>query len=214
NVGLRDEHWTPWLVPRNTTLSYDPTTGNPVYALANPLDYLDPSKCGGKCAPLNPAAVNRSSYKTGDLDFAPRFGLAYQVLPNTVLRASFGVYFDNNRNDNQLSNIQTGAAPFTYTYSQPVIVNETPVPTYTVSTMFPTPSAAALSVATPSPTTPYRFVHKYLPDPAVNQWSFDVEQRLGKTWGLDVSYVGSHTSHEFQYIDVNAAELPTPGTPA
>ena len=45
NYGLRYEYWSPWLVPRNTTASFNYTTGNIQYALKNPLDYLDPAKC-------------------------------------------------------------------------------------------------------------------------------------------------------------------------
>ena len=74
NYGLRYRAFDPWMMPRNTTLTYNPATGNPIYALQNPLDYLSPQYCYGACAPLNPG-VPRSAYKTGNLDLGPRAGL-------------------------------------------------------------------------------------------------------------------------------------------
>jgi hypothetical protein len=207
NYGLRYEHWTPWLVPRNTTLTYNPANGNPVYALQNPLDYLDSSKCFGRCAPLNPS-IPRMAYSSGNKDFAPRIGLAYSITATTIFRASFGIYYDGNVNNNQLSNLQTGAAPFSLRYQQSIQTKDLPVPTWTVSKMFPNVSPTSIPMPNDNPVDTYRFVEGYLPTAAVNQWSADIQQRLGKTWGLDITYLGSHTSHEFQFIDVNSPALP------
>jgi Carboxypeptidase regulatory-like domain len=213
NAGLRYEHWTPWLVPRNNVTNSDPTNGNPVYVLQNPLDYLDPSACYGACGKLNPN-VPRAGYSSGSNDFAPRFGLAYSLGASTVLRASFGIYYDGNTINDQLSQAQTGAPPFSEQYQQLILPNETPVPTYTVSTMFPTFSATAIPQPNSTPVQSYLYVEPHLPTAAVDEWSFDVQQRVGKIWGLDIAYVGSHTTHEFQRLDTNAPELPLPGTPA
>lgn len=216
NFGLRYENWTPWTLPRNNALTYDPSTGDPVYALQNPLNYYSAASCYGKCAPLNPN-VPRAGYTTGSKNFAPRGGVAYHLFPTTVVRASAGIYYDGNVNTNQLSNLQTGAAPFTLRYEVDVLGDEatSPVPVKTVSTMFPLSAGGATAIPVPNPSSPptYRFVERHLPTAAVDQWSLDVEQRLGKSWGLDLSYLGSHTIHEFQFEDVNAAALPTPGTP-
>jgi hypothetical protein len=213
NYGLRYENWPAWLDPRNTTLTYNSATGNPVYAMQNPLDYLSSQYCYGACAPLN-TSIPRTAYKSGNLDFAPRFGLAYQITPATVFRASFGIFFDGNLNNNQLSNLQSGAAPFQLSYTQNILPDlvDTPVPTYTVSTQFGAVSPTSIPVPNASPVNTYRFVMPYLPTPAVNQWSGEVQQRVGKSWGLSVSYLGSHTSHEFMFTDENAAALPAPGT--
>ena len=44
NYGLRYEYWSPWAVPRNTTLSFNDKTGQPAFALQNPNDFLDRSE--------------------------------------------------------------------------------------------------------------------------------------------------------------------------
>ena len=115
NYGLRYEYWSPWLLPRNNTVAFDFNTAQVKYALQNPLDYLDPAKCYGRCAPLN-ADVPHAGYKRGALNFSPRLGLGYLLTPNTTLRASGGIYYDGNFNVNQISDIQTGAPPFQLRY--------------------------------------------------------------------------------------------------
>src|SRR5262249_50289846 len=64
NYGLRYEYWSPWTVPRNTTVTFNTTTGMPSFALQNPNDFLDPAKCFGACAPLT-AGQPRQSYRIG-----------------------------------------------------------------------------------------------------------------------------------------------------
>jgi hypothetical protein len=206
NYGLRYEYWSPWLVPRNTTLSYDPANGNPVYALQNPLDYLSKSACYGECGKLT--NLPRAGYSASTKNFAPRAGFAYRLTNSTVIRGSLGIYYDGNRNDNQLENLQTGGPPFTLRLQQNIIPADTPVPTYTVSTQFPAVAPTGIPQPNSKPLTTYRFVLPYLPTPAVYQWSFDVQQRVGNNWGLELSYLGNHTIHEFQYEDLNAAALP------
>ena len=39
NYGLRYEYWSPWTVPRNTTLTFNFQTGQPSFALQNPNDF-------------------------------------------------------------------------------------------------------------------------------------------------------------------------------
>jgi hypothetical protein len=202
NAGLRYEHWTPWLVPRNTVSTFD-SARNPAWVLQNPLDYLSASACYGACGKLNPN-VPRAGYKTRKRDFAPRLGLAYRLTPSTVLRASFGIYFDGNE---LIAGSNAGAAPFSLTFSQPIIQAETPVPTYTVSTMFPN-SAVPAGLPQPNTAVSYSAVWPDMQTPTVDQWSANVEQRVGKIWALDVSYTGNHTLHELQTVDLNAPALP------
>ena len=76
NLGLRYEYWSPWTVPRNAVLTFDYQKGQPLFALQNPNDFLDKSKCFGACAPLTPG-VPRQAYKIGTKNFAPRMGITY-----------------------------------------------------------------------------------------------------------------------------------------
>jgi hypothetical protein len=206
NYGLRYEYWSPWLVPSNITVSFNFATGNIEYALQNPLDYLNAQKCFGACAPLNPA-IPRQGYRVGNLDLAPRAGLAYSLTSNTVVRAGFGVYFDGNANNNQFSNIQTGAAPFFLrTELTPDLSLSTPQ--YLVSQLFPPSGPTSIPTPNSTPPSTFRFVMPYYPTPAVDQWSFSIQRQINSYWEAEVDYLGSHTVHEPMFIDENAPALP------
>lgn len=206
NYGLRYEHWTPWLLPNNTSVGFDFSTGQIRYALQNPLDYLDKTECYGKCAPLNPG-VPRENYTVSDLNFGPRVGLAYSLLRQTVVRAAFGIFYNGNWNGNQFSAIQTGAAPF-FLRDQLQADVSSPLPQGLVNQQFPTPAPTGLPQPNANPPATFRFAWPHYPMPAIDEWSFSVQEGLGSFWSVEADYVGSHDIHEFQYIDPNAAALP------
>ena len=206
NYGLRYEYWSPWTVPRNTTLTFNFQTGQPSFALQNPNDFLDRSKCFGACAPLTPGQP-RQSYKIGANNLAPRLGITYALRPNTVLRAGMGIYYDGNINMNQFNDIQAGAAPFSLRYDA---VNDTgqAVPQRLVSSEYPGGLLGSPPNPKANPPAAFRFAQNYYPIPAVYQWSFSIQQKLASSWVVEGDYVGSHTIHQFQFVDDNAPALP------
>ena len=206
NYGLRYEYWTPWTVPRNTTASFNFQTGQPSFALQNPNDFLDPSKCFGSCAPMTPG-VPRQAYKIGAKNFAPRLSITYALTPNTIIRTGGGIYYDGNINMNQFNDIQSGAAPFSLRYEVATDTTQ-PLPARVVSNEYPGGLLGSAPQPNATPPASFRFAMPYYPVPAVYQWSFSVQRKLGASWVAETDYVGSHTIHQFQFIDVNAAALP------
>src|SRR5581483_7951230 len=142
NYGLRYEYWSPWFVPRHTVASFDEKTGQILYVLQNPLDYLDPSKGFGKDAPLNPN-IPEEGYRQGNKNFAPRVGLAYTVTPSTVFRAAYGIYYDGNTNTNQFSDISSAVGPFKLRY-EPVVSSNEQLPNLRVAGNFPFPGPTSI----------------------------------------------------------------------
>ncbi len=206
NYGLRYEYWSPWTVPRNTTVSFNFQTGQPAFALQNPNDFLDPSKCFGSCAPQT-AGVPRQAYRIGAKNFAPRLGITYALTPKTVVRAGAGIYYDGNINMNQFNDVQSGAAPFSLRYEVAADTSR-PLPARVVSNEYPAGLLGSAPQPNANPPASFRFAMPYYPIPAVYQWSFSIQRRLGSSWVAEGDYVGSHTIHQFQFIDVNAAALP------
>jgi hypothetical protein len=206
SYGLRYEYWSPWAVPRNATVSFNYDTGEPAFALQNPNDFLDPAKCFGKCAPMTPG-VPKEAYRIGKKNFAPRFGITYALTPSTVIRSGAGIYYDGNINMNQFNDIQSGAAPFSLRYE---VVNDTsqPLPARLVSNEYPGGLLGVAPQPNTNPPSSFRFAQPYYPVPAVYQWSLSLQQRIGNAWVAEADYVGSHTIHQFQFIDQNAAALP------
>lgn len=206
NYGLRYEYWSPWAVPRNATLSFNDKTGQPAFALQNPNDFLDRSKCFGACAERTPG-VPREAYTIGAKNFAPRLGVTYALTSSTVIRAGTGIYYDGNINMNQFNDIQSGAAPFSLRYE---VVNDTsqPLPARLVSNEYPAGLLGVPPQPNANPPASFRFAQPYYPVPAVYQWSASLQRRIGAAWVAEADYVGSHTIHQFQFIDQNAADLP------
>jgi outer membrane receptor protein involved in Fe transport len=204
NFGLRYEHYRPWLVPRNTNVQWDAVNGGPLYVLQNPLDYFDPTKCLGKCAPLVPG-LPREGYRTSRRDFAPRLGLAYQLTQKTVVRAGAGVYFDGNSDNAYRST--ASLPPFGQTAGLISTVDQQ-LPAYFVSELFPPPPPTGILQPNSTPPTALFVLYHSKPVPAIYQWSFSVQRSLNPYWSLDLNYLGSHTIHENMGMDLNSAQLP------
>lgn len=123
-------------------------------------------------------------YKTTYNNFAPRFGIAYSLINisgrETILRGGFGKYFDV-----LFSPIASGYGyGFPYMYSKPQIINEA----------FPFNSAIAERPEIVR-TQPYDFipsaVDPHLKLPYSYHWNVALQQSLGLTQNLSLSYVGA-----------------------
>jgi len=208
NLGLRYERWPPWLLPRNNTVRYSfEGNGGLEYALQNPLDVFNPATGYGRNAPLRPG-VPRSGYEADKLNFAPRVGLAFMLSENTSIRAAGGIFYAGNVNTNQFSDAMSGGAPFIVRSTQ-VIAGSEQLPSLLTRNLFPAPAAAGIPGPNENPpAAPRALGEKKYPTPTVYQWSASVEHRLTPFWSASIDYLGSHTIHNQQFVDLNAPALP------
>jgi hypothetical protein len=128
-------------------------------------------------------------------DFAPRLGATYRLSEKTVVRAGFGIYY----NPNQMNT-------FTFLTNNPPLAAVT---TYTSDPAFPTlsfdrPTGVVGPAGRPDMISPTR----ELPNARKDQWSLDLQRELWRNTALDISYVGSNTSHLDRSFFNNT---PTPG---
>lgn len=121
-------------------------------------------------------------YKTTYDNFAPRFGLAYQVVQTPgrelVMRGGAGLFYD----------LGSGQAAQGFA-SAPYTVNKTPLPVNV-----PFPATGSIIAPPPPPAPPFSLVNAIDPDlklPRTYQWNFALEQALGSNQTLSVSYVGA-----------------------
>lgn len=130
-------------------------------------------------------------------NFAPRFGLAYRIGENTVIRAGFGIYY--NPNQNNTFTFLSNNPPLSLTSTFNVPVNTAPTLSLANPTGGLSPASAPPSIISPNPNLPTAYM---------NQWSFDIQQGLWKSAALDIQYLGSHALH----LDRNfQANRPFPG---
>ena len=136
-------------------------------------------------------------------NFAPRLGVAY-ILSNapgreTVVRGGGGVFFDTGQQLGSLS------------FFGPGFNKETVVPTGS----FPgNPAALLLPVVNP-PVPPYGTVFGYAPHqqlPYTLQWNGSIEQALGKSQALTLSYVGSHAARLLRRTEFQSSTNPNAST--
>jgi len=111
-------------------------------------------------------------------NFAPRFGFAYQVRPNTVVRGAFGIYF--NLIPASYAGTPFGTLPFSgaQTFSQPA----TAIPSFSMYAPF---SATGAFAANPSVAAQHSTTQPY-----TEGYNLAVEQQFPKGIGVRIGYVG------------------------
>jgi hypothetical protein len=130
---------------------------------------------------------NEKVLETPPIKAAPRIGFGWDVFGNgrTALRGGFGIFFDR-FNDDQI--LQFVEAP-------PNVITSTAFFT-TIRDLLATP----LSL---SPAGVFAVQRQYDP-PTVYNWSFGIQQDLGKRTMFDVAYVGNVARHLLQRRSLNA----------
>ncbi len=140
-----------------------------------------------------------SAYNRDLHDFGPRFGLAWNVLNNTVLRAGYGIYYDYVPQDLLVANFTTSAGLVT----NPV----GPVPVLPMNfnqSAFngTTPGVPIMTTATSGPYPIFAVPHDF-PTPYSQNYNFNIQQKLGQNMSLEVGYVGSKGTHLVRLFDAN-----------
>ncbi len=197
NLGLRYDYQQPFYTnPANSSI-FDPNNGGLLVA-----------GTGGN-APTYP-------YNSNKLDFSPRLGLAYQLTNKTVIRANYGIYFDqpagqafygnlgvSNGGANGVNNNPAGSEP-NYSIVLPSPNPLAPVWQYDQSTPIFTP---ALGTPTGSNVASVYSVTRNFKTPYAELFGLNVEQSLGSAWQLTVGYVGSVSRHNLVLVDANQSAL-------
>ena len=118
-------------------------------------------------------------------NFAPRIGFAYEMLPGTVLRAGYGIFYGAEENEggnpnrgenvpfNQetrfVKNVESDKNPYINKFSDGFPVN---------------------AFTLPAPIS-FRSVYTQRRWPLVNKWNFNLQRDLGWNSVLEVAYIGS-----------------------
>lgn len=166
----------------------------------------------GRNDPLPPSfypqiPVNRNAppqlVPNDDLEFAPRVGFAYSLLPRTVIRGGYGIFYSSYE-AGPLSIPNPGNNPPFFeqaNYNAPSVVVPNPIVNQ-LSNGFPAnaltnPSAPGLFALDPNFKNPY-----------VQQWNLSVQQDLGWNSILEVAYAGSKGTRLYEFRNANQA-VPT-----
>jgi hypothetical protein len=168
--------------------------GNRPYTLLGDVSSPSSLRLGPQGTPL---------WKTPWYNFGPRLGAAY-VLRNapgheTILRGGAGVFFDTGQQEGSFGYFGPGFVAYTFFGT-----NES------VPTSFPLPLSQAVPTITNPPLPPYGGLFSYprrLQLPYTIQFNLGLEQAVGKSQVLKLSYVGALGRKLLQENDLNLGPL-------
>jgi hypothetical protein len=196
NLGLRYDYQQPFYTNPSNLSIFDPNNGGLVVADA------------GKGTP-------QYIYNSNKLNLSPRFGISYQPFNRTVIRANYGLYYDQpagqaffgnigipNGGAGGVNNNPAGSQPneaivLNTPNAAPIWTSNQATPIFTASQGQPTGSnIVSIYSASRNFKTPY-----------AELFGLNIEQSLGNAWQLNVAYVGSVSRHNLVLQDINQNAL-------
>ena len=185
NIGFRYEIPTPVTEAHGQQSFIDPTLANPG-AGGRPGAYVFLGNGTGRLG-------TNSAQNTFHSSYGPRVGFAYQVSPNTVVRAGYGIYYQNLKIGGFGENDSQG---FFGSYNFPGSASpQAPVAVLSQITAYPGPTPPFIDPTVMNGQGPTFIMSKTARPGTTQTWTLDVEQQLPGKVVLDVAYVGDHGDH-------------------
>ncbi len=205
NLGLRYEYFSPVYERFNAQANFNPSTGQ-LDIPSNENVSLTPILAG--ILPVNHTASD-ALVDSDKNNFGPRVGLAYQATSRLVLRSASGIFYNGEENG-PYSNPSPGFNP-------PFFVSQSftgpcSLPSYNPAAQdCSVPGISTLSQGFPAtsltdPNTPNLFsIDPGIRTPYTIQWHATVQYQLTKNSLLEIAYVGSKSTKQYTYLNVNQA---------
>jgi hypothetical protein len=190
NLGLRYEYnqWPHHI--RGRMGGFDMTSGQFYWVSKNPITGQPAN------APETIANPDRNNW-------APRIGFAYRVMPRTVVRGAYGIFY----NANLGWEWSTGRGNWPYSVSQNLTgLNIAGAPLTQTDQLF--------TSFTPSniPAQAQHTISRDLKMPYMQNWNFGIEHQLAQDLVLELNYQGSKGTNLSSFLSTNDP-LPGPGDP-
>jgi hypothetical protein len=213
NIGLRYELETPITERFNrSVVGFDATVASPIEAqvVANyartPIPEIPAAQFKVKGG-LTFAGANgqRGYWKGQKLNFLPRFGFAYQLLPRTVLRGGYGIFFASigvNRTNSILDGFSR-ETPIQATADNGLTYIATTANPFPRGLLAPLGAGGGYATNIGQNVTFFRAERK---QPYAQRWSFGLQQELAERFVVEASYVGNRTTR--LSVDRNLNALP------
>ena len=136
------------------------------------------------------------------LDFAPRFGIAYNWHEKTVIRVGYGIFYGGE--ENQGGNPNRGeSVPFN---ESPILDRSASASVWSTNPFFTGGMQAGYPVnvfTLPAPVS-FRSLAEDFRNSLVHKWNLAVQRQLPWQMALEVAYVGNHQAHGLLQPNQNA----------
>lgn len=186
NLGLRYDMPIPVTEAHNRMSYVDPTLANPG-AGGLPGAYVFEGSGTGRLGGSSPQSIFKKA-------FGPRFGLAYSVDPNTVIRAGYGIYFSTQRVGGFAENDSQGFFS-SFTYPTPASI-QTPAVVLSQITAYPGKEPPFIDPTVMNGNGNALFLESKVDRPGtIQNWTLDVQRQLPMQTIVDVGYIGAHGDH-------------------
>src|ERR1700733_9514456 len=204
----------------NLGLRYD--YQQPFYTNDPNLSVFDPNSPTGLAVAGGGSGTPDYIYNSNKLNFSPRIGVAYQFNSGTVVRANYGLYFDQPAGQAFFGNIGipnqgSGGANNNPVGSQPnqSIVLNTPTakPIWTYN-QAPPIFQASQGELTGSNIVSIYSASRNFKTPYAELFGLNIERSLGNAWILNVGYAGTVSRHNLVLQDINQNALGGDQNPA
>jgi hypothetical protein len=190
--------------PTANKASINPVTGK-IYPYAQQGTF-DPASYPANGLPFSGIKTAKTNlFDNPPIQVSPRLGLAYDVFGNgkTALRTGFGIFYGRSFTVDTIGATGAGTGPIAAppNFVAPLILNTS------INSL-----VGSSTVYTPQATTGGSL---HLKPPATYDWSFGIQQDLGKGFVMDVSYIGNVAHNQFNQgrIDFNPVKPYTDWTP-
>lgn len=185
NLGFRYEIPTTVTEAHDQMSFIDPTLPNP--GTGNlPGAYVFAGHGPGRLGENSPQDTFHSSY-------GPRIGFAYQVHPDTVVRAGYGIYYSNLKIGGFGENDSAG---FFGSYNYPTPASQqTPTVVMSQIQAYPGPTPPFIDPTVQNGQQPTFILSKTARPGTLQTWTLDIQQQLPGQTVLDMAYVGDHGDH-------------------
>jgi hypothetical protein len=215
NLGVRYEYFSPYTETANRQANFfatgAPGVGTGTGTLYYPVQQRNTALSSNFLSALaqdhiSLQYVNNPALTHARLtDVSPRFGFAYQLSPNTVIRGGYGLFYGGLENIGGTPNIGS-QYPFQFSSNFPApncAVGSCPSNGFTLETGFSSQIAAGLlnAVSTPG----LNGLPQHLPTPYTQSENLSLQHSLSSSLSFTMSYVGTLGRHILNFENQNAA---------
>jgi Carboxypeptidase regulatory-like domain/TonB dependent receptor len=186
NMGLRWDYNPTATEEHNRLFSFSPTTIDPQTGLPGALIFA------GNCSGCNGQTGFESQHY---LNFAPRFGFAYQVMPKTVIRGAYGIFFSDRAPNDYYGDPNGAVSVNGWGWGASNVVNygNNLAPTFNWDNGYP--GVNIYSTQNPSQADSKSGAIYWYPNGGrlgyTQSWNFNIQRELPFSMVLDVGYLGT-----------------------